>query len=64
MFFSFLLILITVGLASLVLLILGVRKLLKLKSRNKRFSKTSALQSKEDNKVYKDFTDGHLYDSY
>ena len=47
-----------------VLLIVGVIKSFKLKAENKRLSDNTSLQSKEDNKVYKDFTDGHLYDSY
>ena len=47
-----------------VLLIAGVIKSYKLKIENKRLNNNISLQSKEDNKVYKDFRDGHLYDSY
>ena len=48
----------------LILLILGVRKSFKLKAENERLSKPTNLQSEVDNKVYKDFREGHLYDSY
>ncbi|MCK5400909.1 MAG: hypothetical protein KAJ28_04680 [Flavobacteriaceae bacterium] len=48
----------------LVLLLLGVRRFFTLKAENKRLSNISNLQSEEDNKVYKDFTEGHLYDHY
>jgi|GEM_PF-616912 len=52
------------GFIFLVLLLLGVRKSFKLKAENEHLSKPSNLQSDDDNKVYKDFTEGHLYDSY
>lgn len=45
----------------LILLILGVRKSYKLKAENEKLSKKS-LSSEEDNKTYRDFTEGHLYD--
>ncbi|MEW4925010.1 hypothetical protein [Algibacter sp. 2305UL17-15] len=46
----------------LVLLIFGVRKSYILKKENDKLSKSSpSLQSDEDNKAYKDFTDGHMY---
>ena len=57
-------ILIVTGFFFLLLLILGVIKAFKLKSENDQFNKESNLQSEEDNKVYKDFIKGHLYDSY
>ncbi len=47
----------------LILLVLGVRKSYKLKAENERLSKKKASQSDEDNKTYKDFTEGHLYDN-
>jgi hypothetical protein len=47
----------------LILLILGVRKSYKLKAENERLSQKKSLQSDEDNKAYKDFTEGHLYDN-
>ena len=47
----------------LILLILGIIKSFKLKAENERLSKTQ-LSSEDDNKVYKDFREGHLYDSY
>ena len=47
----------------LILLILGVRKSYKLKAENDRLSKRSSTSSKEDNKVYRDFREGHLYDN-
>lgn len=46
----------------LILLILGVRKSYKLKAENEKLSKKSNTSSTEDNKQYKDFTEGHLYD--
>ena len=58
---SIITILIITGFIFLVLLLLGVRKSFKLKSENDRLSKSSNLQSVDDNKVYKDFTEGHLY---
>ena len=47
----------------LILLILGIRKSFKLKAENEQLSKKRSLQSEEDNKEYKDFTEGHLYDN-
>ncbi|MFK2820159.1 hypothetical protein U0L90_08530 [Flavobacteriaceae sp. LMIT009] len=48
----------------LILLILGVRKSYKLKAENDRLSKRSNTSSSEDdNKVYRDFREGHLYDN-
>jgi len=52
------------GLIFLVLMLLGVRKYFKLKAETKQLSKSTNLQSEDDNKVYKDFTEGHLYDNY
>ncbi|WP_347926151.1 hypothetical protein [Pontimicrobium sp. SW4] len=46
----------------LILLILGVRKSYKLKAENEKLSKKSNASTTEDNKKYKDFTEGHLYD--
>ncbi|GGD10530.1 hypothetical protein [Hyunsoonleella pacifica] len=47
----------------LVLLILGVRKSYILKKENDQLAKSGPLQSDDDNKAYKDFRDGHLYDN-
>ena len=47
----------------LVLLVVGVRKTYKLKAENERLNNINPLQSEDDNKVYKDFTEGHLYDN-
>ncbi|AXT19893.1 hypothetical protein D7030_01880 [Flavobacteriaceae bacterium AU392] len=47
----------------LILLIAGIRKSYKLKSENERLSRKTTLNSEEDNKIYKDFTEGHLYDN-
>jgi len=47
-----------------VLVLLGIRSFFRLKAKNKRLIKPANLQSKDDNKVYKNFTEGHLYDSY
>ena len=44
-----------------ILLILGVRKSYKLKKENERLNRLNSSQSDEENKVYKDFTDGHMY---
>ncbi|RLD29158.1 MAG: hypothetical protein DRI75_04380 [Bacteroidetes bacterium] len=51
------------GVIFLVLMLFGVRKFFKFKAKNGYLSKITHLQSEEDNKVYKNFTDGHLYDS-
>ena len=47
----------------LILLIVGVRKTYKLKAENERLNNINPLQSDDDNKSYKDFTEGHLYDN-
>jgi hypothetical protein len=47
----------------LILLIVGVRKTFKLKAENERLNNINPLQSDDDNKSYKDFTEGHLYDN-
>ena len=47
----------------LVLLVLGIMKSRKLKEENERLFRKHPLSSEEDNKVYKDFTEGHLYDN-
>ncbi|NNK87603.1 MAG: hypothetical protein HKO90_04915 [Flavobacteriaceae bacterium] len=47
----------------LVLLILGIMKSIKLKAENEKLSKPR-LSSDEDNKVYRDFREGHLYDNF
>ena len=47
----------------LILLILGIRKSYKLKAENERLSERSNVSSNEDNKVYRDFREGHLYDN-
>jgi hypothetical protein len=47
----------------LILLILGIRKSYKLKAENDRLSKKSSASSTQDNKVYRDFREGHLYDN-
>jgi hypothetical protein len=47
----------------LVLLILGVRKSYKLKKENERLNEMSTSFKDEENKPYKDFTEGHLYDN-
>jgi hypothetical protein len=46
----------------LVLLIVGVVKTYKLKAENDKLNKINPLQSEEENKTYKDFRDGHLYE--
>ena len=45
----------------LILLILGIRKSFKLKAENEKLLKASDDLIKEDNKEYKDFTEGHMY---
>tara|TARA_R100001377_G_C3187197_1_gene109076 strand:+ start:1337 stop:1579 length:243 start_codon:yes stop_codon:yes gene_type:complete len=47
----------------LVLLILGVRKSIILKKENERLSKSSPFLDQDENKPYKDFTEGHMYDN-
>ena len=47
----------------LVLLILGIMKSIRLKAENEKLSKPR-LSSDEDNKVYRDFREGHLYDNF
>lgn len=47
----------------LVLLILGIRKSYKLKKENERLNEMSTSFQDEENKPYKDFTEGHLYDN-
>ncbi len=47
----------------LILLILGVRKSYILKKENDKLSNSSTLETDEDNKTYKDFREGHLYDN-
>lgn len=44
-----------------ILLILGVRKSYLLKKENKKLNNISELQSGDEDKAYKDFTDGHMY---
>ena len=48
----------------LILLVLGIIKSAKLKAENERLSKTQTLSSEENNKIYKDFREGHLYDNF
>ena len=45
----------------LILLILGVRKSYKLKKENDRLNELSTKFEDEENKPYKDFTEGHMY---
>ncbi|SEQ48312.1 hypothetical protein SAMN05421824_1769 [Hyunsoonleella jejuensis] len=47
----------------LILLILGVRKSYILKKENDKLAQSGSLQSDDDNKAYKDFREGHLYDN-
>lgn len=55
-------ILVITSLFFLVLLIFGVMKSYKLKQENERLS-NPAWSSADDNKKYKDFQEGHLYDT-
>lgn len=45
----------------LILLILGIRKSYKLKKENDRLNEMSTKFEDEENKPYKDFTEGHMY---
>jgi hypothetical protein len=47
----------------LILLILGWRKSYILKKESDKLSETFTLDTDEENKIYKDFTDGHMYDN-
>ena len=44
-----------------ILLILGVRKSYLLKKENKKLDEIGKLHAEEEEKAYKDFTDGHMY---
>jgi hypothetical protein len=46
-----------------ILLLLGVRKSYKLRKENEKLNKIGTLDSDEENKAYKDFTEGHMYDN-
>lgn len=48
----------------IILLLIGIRIFFKLKAKNGYLSKLNNLQSEEDNKTYKNFIEGHLYDSF
>ena len=48
----------------LILLVLGILKSFKLRAENERLSNNDGPSSDEDNKVYKDFREGHLYDNF
>ena len=39
-------------------------KSIKLKAENDRLSESKKASTEEDNKVYRDFREGHLYDNY
>lgn len=45
----------------LVLLIFGLINTYKLKAENDRLAQINPLESEEEDKSYKDFTEGHLY---
>ena len=45
----------------LILLILGIRKSYKLKKENERLDALSTKLADEEDKPYKDFTEGHMY---
>ncbi|GAA3790935.1 hypothetical protein GCM10022271_24210 [Corallibacter vietnamensis] len=48
----------------LILLVLGVRKSYKLKQENDRLNSLStSIELDDENKKYKDFTEGHLYEN-
>ena len=51
---------VTVG-VFLILLFFGVRNTYKLKAENERLANLNNLDSDENTKEYKDFTEGHLY---
>lgn len=44
-----------------ILLILGVRKSYLLKKENDKLDEIGKLHAQDEEKVYKDFTDGHMY---
>ncbi|MFL1012709.1 hypothetical protein [Flavisericum labens] len=54
-------ILITVGVFFGVLLLLGVRKSYKLKKENERLEAMNKKMDEEEEKPYRDFTEGHMY---
>lgn len=47
----------------LVLLILGLRKSYLLRKESEKLSQSFSSDTDEETKVYKDFTEGHLYDN-
>ncbi|MGC6430671.1 MAG: hypothetical protein ACON5F_06500 [Jejuia sp.] len=47
----------------LILLILGVRKSYVLKKENDKLSEINTSQNDEEEKAYKDFREGHMYDN-
>jgi hypothetical protein len=46
-----------------ILLVLGIIKSFKLKAENEKLSRKSSVTTTEDNKTYRDFREGHLYDN-
>ncbi|PWK19753.1 hypothetical protein LX78_01103 [Xanthomarina spongicola] len=47
----------------LVLLILGLRKSYILRKESDKLSETFTIDTEDEKKVYKDFTEGHMYDN-
>lgn len=47
----------------LILLILGLRKSYKLRKESEKLSQSFTPDSEEETKIYKDFTESHLYDN-
>jgi type IV secretory pathway component VirB8 len=61
---SILTILLVASILFIILVLIGIRIFFKLKAKNGYLSEINNLQSKEDNKTYKNFIEGHLYDSF
>jgi hypothetical protein len=61
---SILTILLVASILFIILLLIGIRIFFKLKAKNGYLSETNSLQSEEDNNTYKNFIEGHLYDSF
>ncbi|HLV39783.1 hypothetical protein [Xanthomarina sp.] len=48
----------------LILLVLGWRKSYLLRKESDKLSQTFTIDSDDNNKIYKDFTESHLYDNH
>ncbi|MFL0352754.1 hypothetical protein [Xanthomarina sp. GH4-25] len=47
----------------LILLLLGLRKSYLLRKESEKLNETFTMDTEEENKTYRDFTEGHMYDN-